>query len=103
MKTYNNNDLTIVYLDYKGISRKKITQLAGLGDSIFETIKNTLAKFSLNKGGDATAFDIIKMKMKLQQIPKGSSIFPEHSILRFMEDTEGKFKKTQYYFPRKNK
>ena len=36
MKKLNYDELTIVYLDYKTVSRKKIHELLKVGSSIFE-------------------------------------------------------------------
>jgi len=51
MRTYNEDELTVIYLDYKGVSRKKIAELVALGNSIFDTISH-LNKSAKNIIGD---------------------------------------------------
>lgn len=44
MKKLNYDELTIVYLDYKGVSRKKIHELLKLDKSIYEVVSNLSSK-----------------------------------------------------------
>ena len=88
-------NLNEAFEGYPGVVAEFNQEKVSSSTFIKETVKDVIASCSLTKGEPIFNNE----KIKLSEIPPGSSLFPEHSILRFMEDYKQKFSGVKYYQP----